>query len=47
MPSPQVFAATDGAVYTTSNGAAVGHPLAAERVGPVGPLLLQGTFTQP
>ncbi|KAG2068674.1 catalase-domain-containing protein [Suillus decipiens] len=41
MPSPQVFAATDGAVYTTSNGAAVAHPLAAERVGPVGPLLLQ------
>ncbi|KAG2097734.1 catalase-like domain-containing protein [Suillus discolor] len=41
MPSPQVFAATDGAVYTTSNGAPVAHPLAAERVGPVGPLLLQ------
>ncbi|OAX41211.1 catalase-domain-containing protein [Rhizopogon vinicolor AM-OR11-026] len=41
MPSKQVFEATDGAVYTTSNGAPVAHPYAAERVGPFGPLLLQ------
>ena len=42
MPSAQVFKATDGAVYTTSNGAPVAEPYAAHRVGTVGPLLLQG-----
>ncbi|KAH7919982.1 catalase-domain-containing protein [Leucogyrophana mollusca] len=41
MPSPQVFAAKDGAVYTTSNGAPVAEPYAAQRVGTTGPLLLQ------
>jgi catalase len=47
MPSPQVFAATDGAVYNTSNGAPVAHPYAAQRVGPFGPLLLQGWLARP
>ncbi|KIJ60733.1 hypothetical protein HYDPIDRAFT_31956 [Hydnomerulius pinastri MD-312] len=41
MPSAQVFKATDGAVYTTSTGAPVGEPYAAQRLGTVGPLLLQ------
>ncbi|EGN94351.1 hypothetical protein SERLA73DRAFT_125862 [Serpula lacrymans var. lacrymans S7.3] len=41
MPSKQVLAAKDGAVYTTSNGAPVAEPYAAQRVGPHGPLLLQ------
>jgi catalase len=45
MPSQQVFAAKDGATYTTSNGAPVSEPYAAQRVGPLGPLLLQGAFT--
>ncbi|KAI9456442.1 catalase, partial [Boletus coccyginus] len=41
MPSAQVVGAKDGAVYTTSNGAAVAEPYAAQRVGNLGPLLLQ------
>ncbi|TDL22479.1 catalase [Rickenella mellea] len=41
MPSQQVFNTKDGAVYTTSNGAPVAEPYAAEKVGPNGPLLLQ------
>ncbi|KAG9311334.1 catalase [Chiua virens] len=41
MPSAQVLNTPDGAVYTTSNGAPVAHPYAAQRVGSVGPLLLQ------
>lgn len=50
MPSSQVTN-NDNAVYTTSNGAPVARPYAAERVGTDGPLLLQGslplTNTQP
>ena len=42
MPSAQVFNQKDEAVYTTSNGAPVAEPYAAERVGSIGPLLLQG-----
>ncbi|PAV17619.1 catalase [Pyrrhoderma noxium] len=41
MPSAQVFSQKDGAVYTTSNGAPVAEPYAAERVGSIGPLLIQ------
>ncbi|KIY61672.1 catalase [Cylindrobasidium torrendii FP15055 ss-10] len=41
MPSQQVFKSQDGATYTTSNGAAVSEPYAAQRVGLNGPLLLQ------
>ncbi|KAF8874739.1 catalase [Infundibulicybe gibba] len=41
MPSQQVFANKDGAVYTTSNGAPANEPYAAQRAGPHGPLLLQ------
>ncbi|KAG6335420.1 hypothetical protein ID866_3667 [Astraeus odoratus] len=41
MPSQQVFNAKDGAVYTTSNGAPVAEPYAAQRIGNFGPLLLQ------
>ena len=45
MPSQEIFnAKSDGAVYTTSNGAPVNEPYAAQRVGLLGPLLLQGTF---
>ena len=44
MPSAQVFSQKDGAVYTTSNGAPVAEPYAAERVGSIGPLLIQGTY---
>jgi catalase len=44
MPSQQVFNNKDGAVYTTSNGAIVAEPYAAERIGQIGPLLLQGMF---
>ncbi|KAH9160944.1 catalase [Lactarius sanguifluus] len=40
MPSKQV-SNNDNAVYTTSNGAPVAHPYAAEKVGDHGPLLLQ------
>jgi len=42
MPSQQVFNSKDGATYTTSNGAPVSEPYAAQRVGQLGPLLLQG-----
>ena len=42
MPSAKVFKEKDGAVYTTSNGAPVAEPYAAEKVGRIGPLLLQG-----
>ncbi|VDB95626.1 unnamed protein product [Peniophora sp. CBMAI 1063] len=41
MPSQQVFDNKDGATYTTSNGAPVREPYAAQRVGFNGPLLLQ------
>ncbi|KAH9026977.1 catalase [Lactarius hengduanensis] len=40
MPSKQVTN-NDNAVYTTSNGAPVAHPYAAEKVGDHGPLFLQ------
>jgi len=42
MPSQQVSSAEDGAVYTTSTGAPVAEPYAAQRIGNLGPLLLQG-----
>ncbi|OBZ78291.1 Catalase [Grifola frondosa] len=41
MPSQKVLSTKDGAVYTTSTGAPVAQPYAAQRVGLVGPLLLQ------
>ncbi|KAI0338405.1 catalase [Trametopsis cervina] len=41
MPSKEAFESTDGAVFTTSNGAPVAEPYAAQRVGSNGPLLLQ------
>ncbi|KIY44913.1 catalase [Fistulina hepatica ATCC 64428] len=41
MPSQQVFTTKDEAVYTTSNGAPVSEPYAAQRAGLTGPLLLQ------
>ncbi|KAH9913832.1 catalase [Fomitopsis serialis] len=41
MPSKQVFASQDNAVYTTSTGAPVAEPYAAQRVGSHGGLLLQ------
>ncbi|EAU86801.2 heat-induced catalase [Coprinopsis cinerea okayama7 len=41
MPSAQVWNTKDGAVYTTSNGAPVNEPYAAQRAGINGPLLLQ------
>ncbi|RDB26839.1 Catalase [Hypsizygus marmoreus] len=41
MPSQQVFKSKDGAAYTTSNGAPVNEPYAAQRAGAFGPLLLQ------
>ncbi|KAI0777595.1 catalase [Trametes elegans] len=41
MPSEQVFKSQDGALYTTSTGAPVAQPYAAERIGKIGPLLLQ------
>ena len=43
MPSQQVFNNQDGALYTTSTGAPVKEPYAAQRIGGIGPLLLQGT----
>lgn len=42
MPTQEVFDKKDGAVYTTSNGAPVAEPYAAQRAGLHGPLLLQG-----
>ncbi|KAH8930177.1 catalase [Atractiella rhizophila] len=41
MPSQQVFNNKDGATYTTSNGAPYPVPYEAQRVGKLGPLLLQ------
>lgn len=41
MPTKQVFENKDGATYTTSNGAPVAEPYAAERAAVNGPLLLQ------
>jgi catalase len=41
MPSKQVTD-NDNAVYTTSNGAPVAQPYAAEKIGVHGPLFLQG-----
>ncbi|KII85564.1 hypothetical protein PLICRDRAFT_116086 [Plicaturopsis crispa FD-325 SS-3] len=41
MPSKQVFETADNATYTTSNGAVVNEPYAAQRAGINGPLLLQ------
>lgn len=41
MPSKQVTN-NDNAVYTTSNGAPVARPYAAEKISLHGPLLLQG-----
>ncbi|KAL4080050.1 catalase-like domain-containing protein [Scleroderma yunnanense] len=41
MPSQQISNAIDGAVYTTSTGAPVAQPYAAQRIGTLGPLLLQ------
>ncbi|KAF9493647.1 heat-induced catalase [Pleurotus eryngii] len=41
MPTQEVFDKKDGAVYTTSNGAPVNEPYAAQRAGLHGPLLLQ------
>lgn len=41
MPSQQVFRTKDDAVYTTSNGAPVAVPYAAQRIATLGPLLLQ------
>jgi catalase len=41
MPSAEVYKTKDSAVYTTSNGAPVNEPYAAQRVGLNGPLLLQ------
>lgn len=47
MPSAHVFNNKDGALYTTSTGAPVERPYAAERVGKHGPLLIQGTPPSP
>ena len=41
MPSKQVTN-NDNGLYTTSNGAPVAQPYAAEKVGVHGPLFLQG-----
>ncbi|KAJ8508330.1 hypothetical protein ONZ45_g9388 [Pleurotus djamor] len=41
MPSAEVFQKKDGATYTTSTGAPVSEPYAAQRAGRFGPLLLQ------
>ncbi|KAA1477789.1 catalase [Dentipellis sp. KUC8613] len=41
MPSQQVYDTKDGAVYTTSNGAPISRPYAAQKIGQSGPLLLQ------
>jgi hypothetical protein len=46
MPSKQVTD-NDNAVYTTSNGAPVARPYAAEKIGIHGPLLLQGPYRRP
>ncbi|RDX41643.1 catalase [Lentinus brumalis] len=41
MPSQAVFKSQDGARYTTSTGAPIARPYAAQRIGKIGPLLLQ------
>ncbi|TFK92470.1 catalase [Polyporus arcularius HHB13444] len=41
MPSQAVFGSKEQAVYTTSTGAPVSQPYAAQRIGKYGPLLLQ------
>ncbi|KAI6130936.1 catalase [Pisolithus croceorrhizus] len=41
MPSQQVFRTKDNAVYTTSTGAPIAEPYAAQRIATLGPLLLQ------
>ncbi|KAK7691607.1 hypothetical protein QCA50_005006 [Cerrena zonata] len=41
MPSKNALATKDGATYTTSTGAPVAEPYAVQKVGVVGPLLLQ------
>ena len=46
MPSKKVSSTTDSGVYTTSNGAPVSEPYAAQRAGIQGPLLLQGTSSR-
>lgn len=46
MPTQEVFDKKDGAVYTTSNGAPVAEPYAAQRAGLHGPLLLQGAIVE-
>ena len=43
MPSQAVFKGQDNNLYTTSTGAPVARPYAAQRIGKIGPLLLQGT----
>lgn len=45
MPSQGALLAQDKAVFTTSNGAPVAEPYAAQRIGLNGPLLLQGTHS--
>ena len=47
MPSKVALATKDGATYTTSTGAPVAEPYAVQKIGFVGPLLLQGTLTLP
>lgn len=42
MPTKEALEAQDHAVFTTSNGAPVAEPYAAQRIGLNGPLLLQG-----
>ena len=44
MPSKRALEAQDNAVFTTSNGAPVAEPYAAQRIGFHGPLLLQGEY---
>lgn len=46
MPSQEVLSAQDNAVYTTSTGAPVAEPYAAQRIGLTGPLVLQGALTK-
>ena len=47
MPSKVALATKDGATYTTSTGAPVAELYAVQKIGFVGPLLLQGTLTLP
>ncbi|CAL1711221.1 unnamed protein product [Somion occarium] len=41
MPSVTALKSKDGAVYTTSTGAPVAEPYAVQKIGQIGPLLLQ------